>query len=160
MISRRGYWIGTGLVLVLYLVLAWVGLVEIGRFSGGIMPPDSRAQGYDITYFNAFSGALAPQGRALYLGPLRVIDSAFIAAFTAWMWLTLHRNTRGIWRAALVLPLAYAGFDLIENASVSALLRAPIDITAQTVAFASLFTVLKFCAIAASMISILVTRPR
>lgn len=87
--------------------------------AGGQPPFDLRAAGYDLTQAQAFLAALTPQGRAAYLGPVRINDTVFPVLMGLTLALPLWR--RGwLW----VLPaVLYTALDLAENAAIADLLR-------------------------------------
>lgn len=133
------------------LLVGWFG-PQVQAAAGGLTPFDLRATGYDAEAARSFLTALTPEGLALYLGPVRVNDTAFPVLFT----LTLCLPLRG-WGWLWFLPaLAYGLADLAENMAVAALLRTGPTVTDGMVAMASGLTMIKFAAVAiAIMVAVL-----
>lgn len=90
----------------------------------------------------AYLAALSASAKATYTGPLHSADLVLLISLTATLILPVWR--RG-WLWALP-ALAYAGFDLAENAAVSAVLTADAP-TAGAVAVIAALTALKFAAL-------------
>lgn len=115
--------------------------------AGGQPPFDLRAGGYDLAQAQAFVAALTPQGRAAYLGPVRITDTLFVLLMGATL-------ARPLWRRGWVwlLPAAlYTGLDLAENAAVAGLLRGGARDGAQ-VFVASTLTQAKFAVFAVAAV--------
>lgn len=145
-------WIGWGLPLVtlaVYGALAGVAGARLAALAEGLWPFDLRAQGYGLAEARAYLMALPPEGVALYLGPVRWLDTAFplLMGLTLVWWM---RPLAGAFGAVcLAAALAYVALDLGENAVVADLLRAgPFGIEPARVAAASALTQAKFAAFA------------
>lgn len=137
--SKSLTWMAAAGALASYLVL--VGWFGPQVDAGGLRPFDLRPFGYDLAEAEAFVAALTPEGRAAYLGPVRMTDTVFPLLMT----LTFVLVSRRLGWAALLPALAYGALDLAENAEVAALLRASA-LDPQAVATASLLTMTKFAA--------------
>lgn len=134
-------WPVAAATLASYLVL--VGWLGPQVDAGGLRPFDLRPSGYDLDGARAFLAALTPEGRAIYLGPVRIADTVFPLLMT----LTFVLVSRGLGWIAVLPALAYGGLDLAENAQVAALLRSGV-LDPAAVALASLLTMTKFGAFA------------
>lgn len=131
------------LTAILYSGLAWLWFVELIPGSGGLQPFDSRFFGYTAAEGQAYLAVLTDEARQVYLSDVRMLDTVFpisLAALLAWL---LIRRAPGVWGALAVLPLAYLGVDMLENARVAAILLhdAPTD---QMIEAASQATVAKY----------------
>jgi hypothetical protein len=138
-------WVNWGLpavtALTYGLLVMWFG-PQVQAAAGGLMPFDLRATGYGVAEARDFLAALTPEGRALYLGPVRINDTVFPILFTLTLCLPL-RGKAWVW----FLPaLAYGVLDLAENMAVAALLRAGPEVADSAVALASGLTMAKFAA--------------
>ncbi|MGV8987938.1 MAG: hypothetical protein ACOH2H_16825 [Cypionkella sp.] len=123
-----------------FAVLIGYYIPQLSTASGGGMPFDLRPMGYSLAEARAYLAQLTPAGVALYLGPIRLLDTLFVILLTATLCLPLRRRGQ-LW----FLPaLAYGLFDLAENVAVARLLHAGPEIEAQAVALASGFTQAKF----------------
>ncbi|GAB5448505.1 hypothetical protein [Gymnodinialimonas sp.] len=131
------------LTAMLYSGLAWLWYVELIPGAGGLQPFDSRFFGYTAAEGQAYLAALSDEARQVYLNDVRMLDTIFpisLAALLGWL---LVRLAPGPWGALAVLPIAYLGADLLENARVAAILlhAAPTD---QMIEAASQATVAKY----------------
>jgi hypothetical protein len=156
-----------GLVFLIFLALTFASFAAmrlwtmplINTAAGGLPMLDMRMEGYSAGEAGAYLAALAPEGRAAYLGPQRLLDTLLPLALTGTLSLAgylLTRHWSPLLGVALALvPLAYCAFDLMENAHVAALLRA--DAPDNTMAeAASRWTVLKGRALRISLAVVLV----
>lgn len=109
-------------------------------YAAGLPPFDLHPYGLDEA--RTYLAALTPAAIATYTGPLHRADLALLISLTTSLILPVWR--RGwVW----TLPaLAYAGFDLAENAAVAALLTTAAP-TAEAVATIAVLTALKFAAL-------------
>ena len=107
---------------------------------------DARVLGYGFDAAQTFLGALSPKGLALYLGPMRALDTVFpillALVLSLGIWLYLAR------RAAIIFGLVAfvaAWLDLQENSAVSDMLNIGADaITTDLVERASTLTMAKW----------------
>ena len=139
----------TALTLALYLALVWLTVTRLMPESGGLMPLDGRLLGYTPVDVLAFLDALSDEGRAVYLGPVRSVDTAFPLALGLWIAALIWRRTRGLFawsRIVMMLPAGgYTLMDLCENALVADLLRAGAGgLDVGTARLASEFTITKY----------------
>ncbi|MGY6536360.1 MAG: hypothetical protein ACXIVG_13530 [Pararhodobacter sp.] len=122
--------------------LAMAGFVEWRLAPQGATPlPDVSLTGHDAERLVAWMAGMTDRGRALVLGPFRVLDTVFplLLALT----LVITGAARHVWLG--LAGLAYAGADLAENAVIAAMLRAwPAAPGADAVALASALTIAKW----------------
>ncbi len=123
------------------LLMVWLAPLLLAQSAGGI-PFDLRPMGYDLAAAQAYLATLTPVGAALYLGPIRLMDTVCPILLT----LTLCLPLRGRSELWFLPALAFGLFDLAENVAVARLLQAGTDVQAQAVALASAFTQAKFAA--------------
>ncbi len=150
----------SGPLLAFFGLTALAGLIAMRIWTlpmieaAGLPMLDVRMGGYTPDEVRAFLARLGAEGRAAYLGPQRVLDTLMPVALTAALGLLIYRLVaRWSWwiGAALALvPLIYFAFDMLENAQVAAILRAPApsDTMAET---ASRYTVAKAEALRAAV---------
>ena len=129
------------------VLVGWYG-PQVQAAAGGLTPFDLRATGYGLDAARAFLTTLTPEGRAIYLGPVRVNDTIFPQLFTATLILPLRRRAWVWWLPAL----AYGVCDLAENWAVARLLVAGPTVEAGPVALASDLTQAKFAAVAVTVV--------
>lgn len=114
--------------------------------AGGLDIFDLWMNGYPPSYAHLFLDRLSPEARALYLGPQRLLDTIMPIALTGFLAALGYLLTRRwSWWLAIGLtlfPLVYFTFDMLENAQVAAMLRAP-SVPDRMAEVASRFTVLK-----------------
>ena len=111
--------------LALLTALVYVAMMGIGYFrlmplSGGMTPPDMWVLGYDAARIAEWLAAMDADARALYLGPIAVLDSIFPPMFGLLLACLIWRMGRG-WLA--MLPFAYSATDLWENSVLHRILR-------------------------------------
>jgi hypothetical protein len=135
-------WVLPLLTALVYAVLVlWFG-PQLQAAAGGLAPFDLRPLGYDLDQARLFLTMLTPEGREIYLGPVRVNDTVFPILFTLTLCLPIRR-----WHWAWALPaLAYGLLDLAENMAVATLLRTGPAVESGAVAWASALTQGKFAA--------------
>lgn len=142
--------IGWGLPLTTALVYGFLVLVHglrLEALAGGLKPFDLSPLGYDLAAARSYLIALPPEGVALYLGPIRLLDTAFsvLMGLTLLWWMRPFSGVTGIIGA--VAAVAYLVLDLAENAAVAVMLRAgPEGVVASDVTLASALTQAKFAA--------------
>ena len=126
-----------------YAVLVlWFG-PQVQAAAGGLLPFDLRALGYRPDEARIFLATLTPEGRAVYLGPVRINDTVFPVLFTLTLCLPVRR-----WNWAWTLPaLAYGLLDLAENLVVARMLQTGPEVGDGTIALASALTQAKFAAV-------------
>ncbi len=103
--------------------------------------PDTSLTGHTADSLTAWAAGMTEAGRALVLGPYRLMDTVFplLLALT----LAITGGRRRWWLGALAGT--YALLDLAENASIAAILgAAPAVPSADQVARASLLTIAKW----------------
>ncbi len=149
MTARLAFWFLLGATLVVYGTLVLVFGPRIHEASGGLPVFDLRVGGYTLEEAQAFLRALTPEGKATYLGPVGWLDTLFPGLFAATLYCALVVLLRPYLGASArlvgALALIPAVFDWLENAAVATMLNAgPDGVTADMVATASRWTVLKW----------------
>lgn len=133
-------------------VYAWLVLgpgMALQAMAGGLPPFDLRLGGYDLAAARAYLAVLPPDGVALYLGPIAVLDTLFpmLMGLTFLWW--MRPPTTPFGAVAACAALAYVALDLLENRAVADLLRAgAMGVDALGVQAASTLTQAKFAAFA------------
>lgn len=147
--SRLVFYVLAGSAILLLITMNVWTVREIDAAAGGLMLFDNRPTGYSFEEAKEFIGALKPEGKAIYLGIQKYLDTLFpilLAISLSWgLWML---TTAWIMPARLVIcAIAIIGpaCDLMENASVRVMLRTGADkLTEQMVATASFWTVTKW----------------
>ena len=121
---------------------ALAGFVELRLAPEGATPlPDISLTGHSAEALAAWMAGMSETGRALVLGPYRLMDTVLplLLALT----LAVTGGRRHWWLGAM--GLGYAAFDLAENAAIAAMLRAaPAGPGPDQVALASTLTIAKW----------------
>jgi hypothetical protein len=149
MTARLAFWFLLGATLVVYAMLIFIFGPRLDAAAGGLPVFDLRVGGYTLEEAKAYLAALTPEGREIYLGPVRWIDTLFPGLLAATLYcalvVLLRPRLGGAARIVALVPIIPAAFDWLENAAVAAMLRAGADgVTAQMVETASRWTVLKW----------------
>jgi hypothetical protein len=137
--------------IAIWAVMVFWTLAYLRRISGGLEPFDLRPFGYDVGEARALLMALSQLGRDYYLNVQLSLDNAYpftyaVSRVLLLLWLTIPGRLADqpippLWRAALVvLPVATATCDYIENNAIAAMLVAGPGVDADTVAWASFWT--------------------
>jgi glucan phosphoethanolaminetransferase (alkaline phosphatase superfamily) len=134
--------------IALYAVMALWSFPLIAENAGGLAGFDLRFFGYSADEARAFLSALSDTGRAHYLGIQHSLDLVYPAVLSLTLVLGVLRfgaRLPLVVRLVLVLiPLAGAGADYVENVLVAEILTLPVaDVTDAMIAQASLVTTLK-----------------
>jgi len=148
-------WVLTGAVYV--AMLAW-SLPYLTQAAGGLPMFDMRPAGYSADEAMAILMALNSDARGFYLTTQHWLDLVFPALEAAALVLTYPRLfPRVIALPLMVVAVAGAVFDWLENAAVAALLRADLaDVTPAMIEGASRWTVLKSSAVTLAMTALLI----
>ena len=77
------------------LFAAMIYLSQTALQPEGMAMFDTRALGYDLNTARSYLGALSPEGRALYLGQQRWLDTAFPLVFSLFLAAMLWRASAG-----------------------------------------------------------------
>lgn len=126
--------------LLVYGLLVGVLAPRLAAESGGLTPFDLRLMGYPLAEAQAYLAALTPAGQALYLGPIRLVDTAVPMLLALTLCLPLRR-----WDWPWTLPaLMYGLADLAENWAVARLIRTGPQVDEGSVWLASNITQAKF----------------
>lgn len=141
-------------------VLALLFLLALLVLSKGWLEPadllifDSRFGGYSLTEAQRYLEALGAEGRLLYLGIYRWLDTLFpvltTLALGGVIWLNTALFNSAIRLLLLCAPIAYVMLDLGENALVAELLRADFISNQSVVDRASQLTQAKWLMLMAS----------
>ena len=145
-----------GLTGVLYLIIVLWSLPMIAGEAEDILPFDLRPLGYSLGEAGAFLNALSDAGRAQYLGPQRWLDVAFPVCLAAALLVSFSRlfPRRVAWALGAVAVLGMLA-DLSENHTVREMLVAEA-VDAETVARASMFTLVKSLCATVAMTAVLI----
>lgn len=136
-----------GLSALSYLSMAVWTMPAIDAGAGNAPMFDLRDEGYNYDTARAYLADLSEPARRLYLGPQRILDTLFpfglAGALALTIYLCLRRNF-GRWALlGALVPAAYFYVDMLENAAVASLMRAPV-LLPDDVDAASTYTVLKY----------------
>lgn len=143
---------------LLVAVMYWTGPSLLENASG-LVPFDTHDGGYNLDDAQTYLLAINEDGRALYLGAQRWVDTVFLVVFTLVIAICIFLSTPN-WPRLIRFPLVVAPFvyglcDLMENALVAGLLRTnPDSLTAESVAYASRWTVWKFLAVDIALLAL------
>jgi len=134
----------------------------------GLEPFDFRFNGYEFEEAVALLTALGSEGRSYYSGSHLIADTffapfLFLAVSSLFLWLTragqrfavpLHENVR-----LIIVALAFVAFgaDLFENIALWVVVGSGVEPAAGVVAGASVFTGVKWLALAGSFAGLLAT---
>ncbi len=142
--SGRGFfWLLVAVTLAIYLAMVLWTLPGIAADAGGLLPFDLRPLGYAPSEARAFLEALGADGRALYLGPQKWLDTVYPALLATVLALALRHflasDRPGLRAALTALPVVASGFDYLENVRVRQLLLAdaPGDAMIEAASFAT-----------------------
>lgn len=152
------FWLLLAATLALYLVIVLWSLPRIAGQAAGLAPFDMRPLGYAAQEARAFLTALTTQGRDWYLGTQHRLDLAYPALLAATLALpfTLLARSPALRAALVLLAVAVAGFDWLENHAVAGLLRTdPAAVTDDQIAAAARWTLAKSLATTAAFTAVL-----
>lgn len=141
------FWPVLLLTLSIYAAMLLWTLPTIQEAAGGLPPFDLRPTGYSYDDARLFLKNLTDGGRALYIGPQRILDLIYPAGIALSVGIAIFilaplNMLRRTGFALVAIPGAV--FDYLENGAVAKLLEAKAeDITHEMVQTASLFTILK-----------------
>ena len=143
--------------VLVVMSLFWLRPEGLGNFDGRLL-------GYDVDAARAYLSALSDQGRALYLGPFRWVDTVFPILVACAIGGTIWRTALGFPVAQRIAMLgvvvAYLVVDLSENAFVAQMLRSVGPVSAELADRASDMTQMKWALFAASLVLLDVLRRR
>lgn len=130
-----------------YAYLLWQG-AGLSTDDPAQNPFDTRVLGYSLDEAQSYLANLRLDQVELYLGKVRLLDTAFPVLFFFWLLLMTWVLTEGIhpWsRMMLLMPAGgYLLMDLGENALVAEMLRSGVAVAPEIVSMASAYTVSKF----------------
>lgn len=160
-------WLVAGLLVgnsLLWAVMFFGTLAHLQLLAGGAVPFDIRPLGYSYREAHDFLASIGEHGRAYYLNPELVLDTAYPPTYAlsralALWWLTMpgRLHDGGVpprWRWTLVaIPIVMACFDGVENVGIARMVWTWPDLSVGLVRVTSLATRLKFIAGAFTEIS-------
>ena len=153
----RIVWALTIAALINYGVLIWYMMFELAPATAGLKPLDLRIFGYSYEDVMAYLAALRFDTAQLLTGRIRIIDTSFPILFGAagvgWIWSLSASRPTAVRLGAISLPIAYAIFDLIENALVGRILMGAMP-SVELVSMASTMTIIKFICVALSFVAL------
>jgi hypothetical protein len=136
-----------------YAVLIWLMVFDLAPASGGLKPLDIRVFGYSYDEVLTYLDALRFETAAMLTGPVRWIDTSFPVLFAlsgvGWIWISSATRGLPIRLGAMVFPVAYGLFDLIENVYIGRILMGAFP-SETLVSTASLLTISKFACVVLS----------
>jgi len=154
------YWLLVLAMVVVACAMSFWTIPIIMQSAGGLMPFDLRPTGYSLEDAKQFLGALSADGMSVYQGAQNQLDTAYpalqgVVLVIALRWFS--QNWPVLARVVLVVfPIIGAAADYLENAAVSKMLIAGAEqVTAEMVAAANGWTVIKSTAITVSMLALL-----
>jgi len=160
MIRKLLAWGAVLAAAAVYTCMLTVTLPHLSNLAGGVPVFDLRPGGYSFAEAKEILLALGDAGRRYYLEVQQPLDTLFpilnaatvaivlMAAFPQgnWRYFQLGRVQHALLLIAICLPVAL--FDLLENLTVRELLLTdPAALSAETVATASRFSVIKSVAV-------------
>lgn len=156
MSGAAAFWLLAAVTAALYLAMIFGTLKRIREDADGIAPFDLRRTGYGPEEARAFLAALSEHGRALYLGPQRLLDGVFLVLFTATLVAAINWAWERPWSLVFSAVAVAAGIlDAVENVLVARMLRAGAGgVTDAEVRRASRTTVAKFALVGVSFAAI------
>ena len=150
------YWLLVAVMAAIYLVMVAWSLPYL-KMLGGDPAFDLRPGGYAFAEARDFIAALGSEGRGFYLNVQHRLDLVYPALLGAVLVIALVKLApRRIGWLLAAVAVAGSVFDYLENHAVSVMLRAGTDgLTAEMVASASRWTVLKSAFSALAMTALL-----
>jgi len=155
---RAAYWVVFVATGIVYATMIFGTLSAISDGAAGLMPFDMRPMGYATADAQTFLDSLTDEARSLYLGPQRLLDTAFpalfgISLFGAFFVLVPHRGLR--WGLIFVTVGAVAA-DYVENVRIARMLSHNGVLPTEIVSAASLATVTKSILNTIAMVSLFI----
>lgn len=143
-----------GLVIAqsVYLLMLFVTIPGVKQYSKGMDIFDMKATGYSSEYAQVLLETLGETGRSYYLTRQLPLDLIYpgVMALTWVLLITLFaRRLDRRWGSLIIVPIAAAVFDYLENGTIVAMLVTFPNVQESLAALSSTFTVVK------SMISLL-----
>lgn len=155
---KRAFWLVFLAMAAVYATMLLWTLPTISAAAGGLAPFDMRPLGYSFEQARAFLAALTEEGRKLYLDVQHRLDLVYPLLLAATLVLGCLLLTSSMPLRWLVIAPALLGmvFDYLENAAVADMLTAGHQqLTAELVAEASRWTLLKSLATTVAMLLVL-----
>ena len=154
------YWALVALTLVIYFTMILWSLPVVSAAAGGLVPFDMRPSGYSFDAAHAFLSAITPDGSAFYRGTQQMLDIAYPTLLAVVLVIALWNLAKRlpVWAryVLIALPIIGSVADHLENAAVSGMLQAgPDALTAEMVAIASRWTLIKSGATSVAMLVLL-----
>lgn len=153
----RVFWALFALTTALYLAMTLWSLPQLSALAGGQAMFDLRPSGYDLTTARTILDGLGAAGRDFYLRVQQPLDALFPPLEALVLSLAFLRlYSRAVARPLILLAIAAAAFDLMENVGVATMLRAgPDGVSAEMVAVASRWSVMKSASVTFAMLALL-----
>ncbi|GFE63086.1 hypothetical protein [Litoreibacter roseus] len=147
-------WGCAGLTALLYGGLSYFSFGPLRREANGLLGFDLQTFGFEAIAGLDYLTVLSPVGRALYLSTVWPLDTAFIVALTCLFALVTRKMPHRL--AIIVATLAFAAFDLTENATVASVMRVPVEVvTPDVITLIGTFTTLKFLTLTLAVVLLL-----
>lgn len=145
--------------MVAYAVLIGLGSRYLFLGSEGLRPFDLRILGYTYADATTYIALLTPDQAALYVGPLRMLDTVFPILFGLWMGWVQWGITRNIhpWSRVIMLiaPAGFVMMDLAENALIAEMVQTTADtLSEELVLRASSYTISKYVTLAGALLAL------
>lgn len=155
---RSAYWAGFVAAMGVYMAMVIWTLPAISAAAGGLAPFDLRPTGYSPQEARAFLAALSDEGRALYLGPQRLLDLFYPALLGVVLGGAVWALVRFALLRWVLLAAVLGGMlaDYSENILVKGLLETPGPVTDNAVLAASRATITKSALTGLAMMAVLV----
>lgn len=153
----RVFWALLALTTALYLAMTLWSLPQLSALAGGQAMFDLRPSGYDLATARTILDGLGAAGRDFYLRVQQPLDALFPPLEALVLSLAFLRlYSRAVARPLILLAIAAAAFDLMENVGVATMLRAgPDGVSAEMVAVASRWSVMKSASVTFAMLALL-----
>lgn len=153
----RVFWALFALTTALYLAMTLWSLPQLSALAGGQAMFDLRPSGYDLATARTILDGLGAAGRDFYLRVQQPLDALFPPLEALVLSLAFLRlYSRAVARPLILLAIAAAAFDLMENVGVATMLRAgPDGVSAEMVAVASRWSVMKSASVTFAMLALL-----
>jgi hypothetical protein len=155
---RFAYWATFIATMGVYMAMVIWTLPAIATAAGGLAVFDMRPTGYSPQEARAFLAALTDEGRALYLGPQRLLDLFYPAMLAVVLGGAIWVLVRFAWLRRVLLAIVLGGMlaDYWENALVKDLLETPGPVSDAAILAASRATMAKSALTGLAMTAVLV----
>lgn len=121
-------WLAT---VAVFLSMVFISIPEVVFWQPELKIFDARFCGYSIHAAREFLQAIGPEGREVYRGSQRYLDTVFPALFSCalvWSFLRCMPMHWGAWRLLpIVLSVLVGVFDYLENSAVQTMLTMSVE---------------------------------